>query len=152
MSPTQKGVARYRQQHLTKRMPTTQPTSAPGPECVDALTRSLDQALGLLRSGRYAELSGQLGEFEHQAQALGAWKRALQSGMAAPAGMRASCERLGRRLVVFSEVARQVATLEFGVLQLVTGPRDSSYGRDGLCGVGEAPSAGPGNVPFEREA
>jgi hypothetical protein len=110
-----------------------QQPAAPGRETIDALTHSLDQALGLLRRGRYGELGEHLRGFEQQADGLEALKRALQGGSPPPAGVRESCQQLGRRLMVFSEVARHVAALEFGVLELLAGPRDSSYGPDGQC-------------------
>jgi hypothetical protein len=59
--------------------------------------------------------------------------------------MRESCERLGRGLIVFSEVARQVAAVETGMVQLLAGPGERAYGRDGQCEDG-------GGYQFEQEA
>lgn len=119
--------------------------TAHGRATIDALTQSLDEGLGLLRRGRYPELDEHFRGFQQQAQSLEALKRALENGSPPPSGIRESCEQLGRRLVVFSEVARQVATVESGMLQIVAGPRDNAYGRDGQCG-------NPGGYQFEQEA
>jgi hypothetical protein len=122
-----------------------QQPSAHGCDAIDALARSIDEALGLLRRGRYPEMEAHFRRFEQQAQGLEALKRALEKGSRAPSGIRESCEQLGRRLLVFSEVARQVAKVEFGVVQLLAGPRDSSYGRNGHCEE-------HGGSHFEQEA
>ena len=122
-----------------------QPQTAPGRETIDTLTHSLDAALGLLRRGRYPELGEHFRGFEQQAQGLAALKQALENGSLPAPGLREGCEQLGRRLMVLSEVARQVATVESGMLQIVAGPRDRSYGRDGQCG-------NPGGSQFEQEA
>jgi hypothetical protein len=122
-----------------------QNTTDNGRETIDALAASIDQAMHLLRRGRYRELGEHLAGFEQQAEGLQALRQALEAGSAPPLGVRESCERLGQRLVVFSQVARQVAAVESGVVQLLAEPRDSSYGRDGQPGNGAA-------LEFQQEA
>ena len=114
-------------------------------ETIDALTASLDEAMGLLRRGLYPELGEHFRSIEQQSEGLEALKGALENGSPPPSGIRESCEQLGRRLVVFSEVARHVATVESGMLELLAGPSDTSYGRDGQC-------ANRGDYQFEQEA
>lgn len=118
--------------------------SACSHETIDLLTRSLETALELLRHGRYPELDEHFRGFAHQAQGLAALKRALEDG-APPQGIRESCQRLGRSLLVFSEVARQVATVETGMVQWLAGPGEGAYGRNGH-------SNGCGGYQFEQEA
>jgi hypothetical protein len=124
---------------------TVQPPTSDNPQTIDRLAQGLDEAMRLLRRGRYPELEQHFRRFEQQALGLEALRRALQNGSAPPAGTRESCERLGRKLVVFSAVARQVAAVESGMIELLAGPGDSAYGRDGQC-------APPGSAHFEQEA
>jgi hypothetical protein len=114
------------------------------PNTIAGLTESLDEALELLRRGCYPELSGHFQRIAQQAQGLAALRQALEDGSRPPLGVREGCELLGRKLLVFSEVARQVAAVECGVLELFAGPRDSSYGRDGQCETS-------GGTRFEQE-
>ena len=114
-------------------------------QTIDMLAQSIDEAVELLRRGRYPELDEHFRGFAQRAQQLEGLKRALENGSPAPPGMQQSCERLGRRLIVFAEVARQVVTIESGMMQLLAAPRDSSYGRDGQCG-------NRGGYQFEQEA
>jgi hypothetical protein len=124
--------------------PVQQPTAHPR-QTIDALAQSIDQAMELLRRGRYAELDSHFQGFAQQALRLEALKQALENGSPPAAGLRESCDHLGHRLVVFSELARQVAAIESGVMELIAGPRDHAYGRDGQCENGAA-------ARFEQEA
>ena len=133
--------------------PTLHALQTRAPQTIDALSYSLDEAMDLLRRGRYPELDQHFRRFQQQTLGLEALKRALESGSPPAAGVRESCERLGRKLVVFSEVARQVAAVEWGLFELLAGPSDTAYGRDGQCetqpNAVRAPDRG---AHFEKEA
>lgn len=115
------------------------------PETIRALTATVDEAAALLRAGRYSDLDGRFDRLRQQAKDLDALKQALHNGTAADPGLRQCCEQLGKSLFVFSEVAKQVATVEGGLAQIVAGPRDGSYGRDGHC-------ENSGGAHFRQEA
>lgn len=117
----------------------------PGLDPIESLTRSIDEAVELLRHARYPQLQQHLPRIEKQAAGMQALQQALANGSPAPQGAGESCERLGRRLHVLSEVARQVAQVEFALTQLVTTPRESAYRRDGQCGLDAPPR-------FQQEA
>lgn len=125
-----------------------QPT-AQSRQTIDALTQSIDQATELLRRGRYVELDSHFRGFEQQALHFEALKQALENGSPPAAGIRESCDQLGCRLVVFSELARQVAALESGMMELLAGPRDHAYTRDGQCETG--PVENQTTARFEQE-
>ncbi len=115
------------------------------PQTISALAATVDEAAALLRAGRYGELGTQFDRLREQAQDLEALKLALHSGTPADPRLRQCCEQLGKSLFVFSEVAKQVATIEGGLAQMVAGPRDGSYGRDGHC-------ESSGGMHFQQEA
>jgi hypothetical protein len=112
---------------------TVQQPSPASSETISALTRTVDEAVGLLRTGRYADLDVPFSRLERQAKDLESVKRALEGGAPAEPGLRRLCERLGNSLFVFSEVAQQVAAVEAGMVELIAGPRDGSYDRGGQC-------------------
>lgn len=115
------------------------------PQTISALTTTVDEAIALLRAGRYGELDSQFDRLREQVEDLEALKRALHNGTPADLRLRQCCEQLGRSLFVFSEVAKQVATIEGGLAQMVAGLRDGSYGRDGHC-------ESSGGLHFQQEA
>jgi hypothetical protein len=116
-----------------------------GPEAVQALTQTVDEAVRLLRTGRYGDLEAHFTRLERQAKDLEALKQALAGGAPAGPGLQQRCEQLGKSLFVFSEVAKQVAMVEAGMVQMVAGPRDGSYDRAGNCEI-------PGGASFRQEA
>ncbi len=133
--------------------PNTVPNPTGHPSTIDALASSLDRAMDLLRLSRYGELDEHFRSIEPEAARLETLKRAIVGGSPPPAGLRESCERLGRRLVVLTEVARQVAAVESGMLDLLAGPRDSSYDRDGQVHSRQpGPAAHYRGGGFEQEA
>lgn len=109
------------------------------PETISVLTAAVEEAVALLRAGRYSELDAQFERVQQQAEELEALKLALRSGTAADPRLRQCCEQLGRSLFVFSEVAKQVAAIEAGLAQMAAGPRGGSYSRDGHCGNADGP-------------
>ena len=116
-----------------------------GPEAVHALAQTVDDAVRLLRTGRYADLEAHFTRLEQQAKDLKALKEALAGGAPAGPGLRQRCEQLGKSLFVFSEVAKQVALVEAGMVEIVAAPRDGSYDRAGNCEI-------PGGANFRQEA
>jgi hypothetical protein len=110
-----------------------QPQAPAGPATIQALTQTVDEALGLLRQGRYSDLEATFSRLERQATGLETLKLALQNGAIPEPSLERLCGHLGNSLFVFSQVARQVATVEAGMAQLFAGPRDCSYGRGGQC-------------------
>jgi hypothetical protein len=116
-----------------------------GLEPIDSLAQGVEEAIALLRDARYPLLQQHLPSIEEQAAGMRAFKQALLNGSPPPRGARESCERLGRRLHVLSEVVRHVAEVEFALTRLVAWPGESPYGRDGHCGQDGAPK-------FQQEA
>jgi hypothetical protein len=112
---------------------------------IHAMSACADRALALLERRRYKDLIVPLNELETRSRHLSKLRQLLMQGAPAPAGTRASCERLGQRLWVLSEVARQMAEIEAGLAGLWAPAGGRFYDRSGQAV--EARTTG-----WEREA
>jgi len=118
---------------------------ASAPETIHGITHTVDEAVALLRNGRYSDLDAHLARLQQQAADLETLKQHLFYGARAEPGLAERCEQLGKSLFVLSQVAKQVATVEAGIAQLIAGPSDGSYDRGGHC-------ENPGGFRFQQEA
>ncbi len=100
--------------------------------------RSLESALTLLTSGRYAELGEQALAMKGQLEALEGLKQRLEAGEPAPEGTREGCERLRRQTFLLSEVLRHATLVEAGLLEIEAAAR-GSYSREGRHRTGSHP-------------
>ena len=105
---------------------------------VKEIGRSLESALTLLTSGRYAELADQALAMESRLGTLEGLKQRLEAGEPAPEGIREDCERLRRQTFLLSEVLRHATLVEAGLLEIEAAARES-YSREGRHGTGNHP-------------
>ncbi len=105
---------------------------------VKEIGRSLESALTLLTSGRYAKLADQALAMESQLGTLEGLKQSLQAGEPAPEGIREDCESLCRQTFVLSEVLRHATLVEAGLIEIGAAAR-GNYSREGRHGAGHQP-------------